>query len=98
MRAENKPIGKLITYQERFKAIRSADSNQYDYFVLLRVVIPFGITVTYGEVKENLESKYELVFELLRRAQNSFEQKSVHNNFKALANYHAKQLDDQVTL
>ena len=46
MRAESKPIGKLLAYQERFKAKRSADSQDYEYFVLLRLVIPCSYTVS----------------------------------------------------
>ena len=68
MRVESKPIAKLLAYQERFKAKRSADSQDYEYFVMLHLIIPSGYTVSNLQIRESLENNYEMIYELLRRA------------------------------
>ena len=51
MRAEGKEIGNLLAYMERFKAKRSVESEDFEYFVIMRLIIPVGVTVTYGQIR-----------------------------------------------
>ena len=54
-KANGNPFANKLQYIERFKALRDPESKDvYDYFVVLRIVIPYGVTVSYGQVKQEV--------------------------------------------
>ena len=55
--------GKLC-YVERFKT-RNTDTNSYDYFIALRYVIAVGVTMSYRQVKSELELNLSSIVSLL---------------------------------
>jgi hypothetical protein len=41
------------------------DPNQkdvFDYFVVLRIVIPYGVTVSYGQIKQEVQARSDFIY------------------------------------
>ena len=52
-RGEDK-INEKLSFIERFKA-ESKCKTRYDYFVVFRIVVPLGVTVSFMDVKSLVE-------------------------------------------